>query len=84
MTWIFNNTNGSVLAVLLFHGMANSASDLFQYSGTEWYYNSVRLLVVVIIVIIFGSKNLVKHRSTSFESSKRGPAESQLEGNLLI
>lgn len=60
MTWIFNNTNGSVLAVMLFHGMANSASDLFQYHGSEWYYNGVRLLVVIIIVIIFGSKNLIR------------------------
>jgi membrane protease YdiL (CAAX protease family) len=60
MTWIFNNTNGSVLATILFHGMANSASDLFQYSGSEWYYIGVRLIVVVLIVFIFGPKNLVR------------------------
>jgi len=60
MTWIFNNTKGSVLATILFHGMANSAGDLFQYSGSDWYYIGVRLLVVILIVFIFGSKNLVR------------------------
>jgi hypothetical protein len=81
MTWIFNNTNGSVLAAALFHGMANSAGDLFQVSGSEWYSNGVRLLVVVLIVIVFGSKNLVRHGSSSFVHGERGYRESLQESN---
>jgi len=63
LTWIFNNTNGSILAVVLFHGIANSVGDLFNYSGSEWYYNVTRLLVVILIVIYFGPKDLVRRRS---------------------
>jgi len=81
MTWIFNNTNGSVLAAVLFHGMANSAGDLFLYSGSEWCYNGVRLLVVILILIIFGSKNLVRHESSPFVHGERGLTESLQESN---
>ena len=61
MTWIFNNTNGNVLAAVLFHAMANAASSLFWCCGSSiWHRDGVWWLVTIIIVMIFGSKNLVR------------------------
>jgi hypothetical protein len=59
MTWIFNNTNGSVLAAVLFHAMMNTG---IIGMGSVWYYQGVLLLAVIIIVIIFGPRNLVGQR----------------------
>jgi hypothetical protein len=81
MTWIFNNTNGSILAAVLFHGMANSVDALFLYSGSEWCYNGVRLLVVILIVVVFGSKNLIRHGNSPFVHGGRRLTESLQESN---
>jgi hypothetical protein len=63
MTWIFNNTNGSVLAAILFHGMANSVGDLIWCCGSSaWPLYGVELAAVILIVIIFGPKNLVRQK----------------------
>jgi len=59
MTWIFNNTNGSVLAAVLFHTMMNTG---IIGMGSVWYYQGVLLLAVILIVIIFGPRNLVRQR----------------------
>ena len=59
MTWIFNNTNGSVLAAVLFHAMMNTG---IIGMGSVWYYQGVLLLAVILIVIIFGPRNLVGQR----------------------
>jgi len=61
MTWIFNNTHGSVLMAILFHGMGNAVGDLIWCCGSSaWHYYGVELLMVILVVIIFGPKNLVK------------------------
>jgi len=57
MTWIFNNTKGSVLAAALFHGTINTGIFAFLL---DWRYYVIELLVVVLTVIIFGPKNLVR------------------------
>jgi len=63
-TWVFNNTNGSILAVVLFHAMANSSSDIVWCCGpSPWYFYGVYLLTGILIVIIFGPKNLIRRRS---------------------
>jgi membrane protease YdiL (CAAX protease family) len=59
MTWIFNNTKGSVLAASLFHGMVNTGTFWFQM---DWLYYAIELLAVILIVIIFGPKNLVRQK----------------------
>ena len=59
MTWIFNNTKGSVLAASLLHGMANTGIFWFQL---EWRYYVIELIAVILIVIIFGAKNLVREK----------------------
>jgi membrane protease YdiL (CAAX protease family) len=44
-TWVFNNTNGSILAVVLFHAMANSSSEIVWCCGSSpWhFYGSICL-----------------------------------------
>jgi membrane protease YdiL (CAAX protease family) len=62
MTWIFNNTNGSILAAILFHAMWNSAVVLFFCCGGPWRWDALLLIVVILIVIVFAPKNLVRQR----------------------
>ena len=62
-TWIFNNTNGSILAAILFHGMVTNG--LIQCCGVSWAMElliGVTLLAVILIVIIFGGRSLVRGR----------------------
>jgi len=60
ITWIFNNTKGSVLAVSLFHGMINTGTFWFHM---DWRFYVIELLVVILIVIIFGPKNMVRQKT---------------------
>jgi len=65
ITWIFNNTNGSVLAASLFHGMVNTGTFWFQL---DWRYYVIELLAVTLIVIIFGPSNLVREKPEPAET----------------
>ena len=62
-TWIFNNTNGSLLAAVLFHAMSNATPELIWCCTSYWHYIGVELLMAILIVIIFSPKNLVRRRS---------------------
>ena len=63
-TWVFNNTNGSILAVVLFHAMVNSSSDIVWCCGSSpWYLYGVSLFAGILIVIIFGPRTLMRRRS---------------------
>ncbi len=55
-TWVFNNTNGSILGAVLFHALGNVLSKMFPSNFT--YAFSIRLVLVVLVVILYGSKNL--------------------------
>ena len=66
MTWMFNNTNGSVLAAVLFHALANASNSLFWCCGTAiWHRNGLWWLVAILLVIIFGPKSLVRQNATA-------------------
>lgn len=64
MTWIFNNTNGSVLAAMVFHGSANATGgSLFWCCGSSvWHYYGVEVAAAVLLVAVFGPKTLVMWR----------------------
>ncbi len=63
-TWVFNNTNGSILAVVIFHAMVNASGDIVWTGGSSpWYFYGVYLLAGILIMILFGSKNLVRGRT---------------------
>ncbi|MGB9591837.1 MAG: type II CAAX prenyl endopeptidase Rce1 family protein [Candidatus Kryptoniota bacterium] len=57
-SWIFNNTKGNVLAVILFH-MTTSLS-LFVVDFTYYW---VLLVAAIIIVVIYGAKNFVRQKT---------------------
>jgi membrane protease YdiL (CAAX protease family) len=59
MTWIFNNTKGSVLAAALFHATINTGVFALLL---DWRYYVLELLVVILIVVIFGPNNLVRRK----------------------
>jgi membrane protease YdiL (CAAX protease family) len=75
-TWVFNNTNGSVLAVVLFHAMANGSGDIVWCCSANWQYYGICLLAGILIVLTFGPKNLVRghsgERSVWVMASKTG------------
>jgi len=68
LTWIYNNTNRSILAVILFHAMFNVASyatipiaNQIPTNSIPNYYSLIVLLTIVIAVtIVYGSKRLVR------------------------
>lgn len=74
-TWIFNNTHGNVLATVVFHAMVNTGivwccSD---YGTTPWYLYGSHALAAILIVVIFGSKNLVRQKHAAAVGQARVP-----------
>jgi membrane protease YdiL (CAAX protease family) len=61
-TWIFNNTKGSVLAACLIHAAWNTSVVVLPTQSSLWYFYGICLLVVILVVIIFGPKNLVRQK----------------------
>ena len=67
-TWIYNNTNGSVLAAVLFHAVGNTATLIVPINiiqlipgGMGYIYLTLAYIpIVLLILIIFGYKNLVR------------------------
>jgi hypothetical protein len=62
-TWIYNNTNRSILAALLFHTVENLAHFIFPAMGTKLgglISVILNVCVVIIVLIIWGPKSLVR------------------------
>jgi uncharacterized protein len=69
--WLFNNANGSVLIVMLFHNMNNTFSGAFvsqMFSGAEsvdlaWVRLALWGVVAIVLVVVYGPQHLSrKHR----------------------
>lgn len=65
IVWIYNNTEKSVIAAILFHTMINVSDTLFPNNGS--HYNpaitGIIIAVVVCIVTLFwGSETLARYR----------------------
>jgi uncharacterized protein len=66
MTWVYNNTGGNLLAMLIFHTMANLANSLFPTfelvpngDQTAYYYLAIlTVLVAVLVVVRWGPQHL--------------------------
>jgi membrane protease YdiL (CAAX protease family) len=62
MTWIFNNTRGSVLFAYLFHAASNTWPGIFASADSDgsifWTQAIVLVIAAVIVVISTGAENL--------------------------
>ncbi|MGM0366466.1 MAG: CPBP family intramembrane glutamic endopeptidase [Actinomycetota bacterium] len=66
-TWLYNNTGRSILIVLLFHAMHNTAFNIFPITllpspdRALLYLTGLQLLVAIIIICIWGPYKMTKH-----------------------
>jgi CAAX protease family protein len=62
-TWLFNNTRGSLLAVMLFHTFQNMWIAAFpapeaDQALAQWMFNALLVVAAVILVAVFGPARL--------------------------
>jgi membrane protease YdiL (CAAX protease family) len=65
MTWVYNNTSGSMLSAIVMHVVLNISGTIFPFTWTDYgvYFNlSLQVVAVVIIVAIYGYKSLIKQK----------------------
>jgi uncharacterized protein len=79
--WVFNNTNGSVLIIMLMHATNNTISGSFvspMFSGADsvrdaWLYAALWCAVAIVVVVWAGPKHLSrKHRKQEEGAEKPG------------
>lgn len=64
-TWIYNNTNGSILAALLFHTMGNLSHFIFPAMSTAiggLISVILNVISVALIMVIYGPKRLSRYK----------------------
>jgi uncharacterized protein len=65
-TWIYNNTNRSTLAVILFHSMVNITGELLAITERADTYSILLWFVAAsAITVIWGAKTLVRSSTTA-------------------
>jgi membrane protease YdiL (CAAX protease family) len=62
-TWLFNNTRGSLLAVMLFHTFQNMWIAVFpapeaDQALAQWAFNALLVVAAVLLVLVFGPARL--------------------------
>jgi membrane protease YdiL (CAAX protease family) len=65
-TWLYNNTGGSILAVMLFHTMNNLSFFIFPTLETTLrglYLLILNIAIAVAVLIIYGPKTLVREKA---------------------
>ena len=58
-TWLYNNTQGSLLLATLFHASTQYSNNFLGTVPTETA-NIINWLVIIVILFVFGTKNLSK------------------------
>jgi len=70
-TWIFKNTNGSLLLVLLFHAAGNTTSNLLPFlppatSDLRVYYFTIAINCIIAVLVSFlSNRNLQSRKNVS-------------------
>jgi membrane protease YdiL (CAAX protease family) len=63
LTWIYNNTSRSTLAVILFHSMVNFTGELIALSErADTISIGLWLVVAMVITVVWSSKTLVRQK----------------------
>jgi uncharacterized protein len=82
LTWVYNNTNGSVLLAILFHGSINVVGASFYYqmfSGADltrlwWLQAGMYCAAAIVVVVVAGPQHLSrKHRKQQEEQGNAMP-----------
>lgn len=63
LTWLYNNTGGSILVALLPHNLFNVSNVIFPALETQMgslFYLVFMIISVVVIVVIWKPKRLVR------------------------
>jgi uncharacterized protein len=61
--WLFNNTGGKLLPVMLAHAMSNCVGTLISIPNSYLLYTNWALLILVVpVVLIVGPKNLLRQK----------------------
>lgn len=73
-TWIYNNTGGSIFAVLVLHTMTNLFTyvvfPVFETQIGPLFFSMLVLLTAVLLLIVFGPKKLMRSGSTAIPESQ--------------
>jgi uncharacterized protein len=65
LVWLYNNTEKSILAAILFHAIANTSRASFPNGGSHWdpaVGYSIVAITAVIVTFLWGSKTLARYR----------------------
>ncbi len=74
-TWVYNNTGRSILAVLLLHTTGNLSHFIFPVTATKFgglYSLILNAVVVIIILIVWGPKRMVREKHVNTTSPNSG------------
>ena len=66
LTWLFNNTGGSILVSLLFHNMFNLSNDMFPALKTQLgspLFIAFFVTAAVLVVLVWGYKKMVRQKT---------------------
>jgi membrane protease YdiL (CAAX protease family) len=69
-TWVYNSTDGSLLAVTLYHAGVNALGSLLILSGfliPSIYTMGINLIIVVAVILLWGHNRLSPNKQTVFD-----------------
>jgi hypothetical protein len=72
-TWLYNNTGGSILVAMLFHAATSFTAAVIPLWTLEigrWIHLTILLVVAGAVVLIWGSKTLVRKTAPVQKSSR--------------
>ena len=75
ITWVYNNTGRSILAVMLIHTTYNLSQFLFPIGDTTWgglYSLVLNVIVVAVILAAWGPKRMVREQDAEVTSFNGG------------
>jgi membrane protease YdiL (CAAX protease family) len=77
VSWLFNNTRGSLLLVQLFHICANTWITLFSVPPadnvtTQWLFNGLLVVLAAVVVVSSGARRLSRGAASELPSRPPG------------